>query len=149
MSLKIIKKGYEIDHINGDKDYEKYNWLENIRILSKKDHEKKTRKENPDHGKIIGKKTEKKIVAIHISTGEKQDFDSITQAAEVLNLKGTSITRVMKGTGKRKVTKTGNYTFEYKEMENLKGEIWKDVTSDIINFYEKRREYLKSKRSDM
>ena len=94
---EYIPAGFEIDHIDNNKHN---NHIDNLQLL--------THKEN------CTKSTAVSIVSICIKTGEKNFFISMSEAAKVLELDVSNISKIVKKQRNRiKSKKTGLwYTFE-------------------------------------
>lgn len=64
------------------------------------------------HREIMYKNMRKPIIAINLITGEELIFCSLEEAAKVLNLQGSNVSRVLRGDQNRKQHK--GWTFKYK-----------------------------------
>lgn len=115
----IIPSEYDIDHIDGNSTNNK---LENLQLLTRKQHSQKTLKQNPNRGKLAGKKTAMQIVAYNLQSEEKTIFASIQEAARLITkATATKICAVLKG---RRSSHAG-FHFKYiNKMEILQDEIW-------------------------
>ena len=114
----IVKKGYEIDHIDGNKLNNK---LENLQSLKAADHHKKTSRDNPDTGRKVGIKLSKAIVAINIETKKETLYTSLTEAS--LAIPGSTITKICSVLQSRRKSHQG-YTFIYHKADDIDDEIW-------------------------
>lgn len=120
---EIIPDNYEIDHINQNP---KDNSINNLQCLSKKEHCKKTQKDNPDRGKKAGKTQSSPGTAYNSTTNSTIKFESIVDLSEKIGSHSSNIHRYLR-TGKSPPCGYSKITFD-KNLE-IEGEDWKEHPS--------------------
>jgi hypothetical protein len=122
----LVPDGYEIDHIENDKQNNK---LSNLQCLTTKEHHIKTVKDNPNMSAKTALKLSKPIIAINLETSIETEYASLTEASS--NLPGTTITKICSVLQGRRKTHQG-YTFKYQEInEHIQDEIWVCLTNPL------------------
>lgn len=98
----VIPQGYQIDHIDNNPQN---NRLQNLQLLTASENNKKRFADNKNLGKQINKSKRKKIKCINNNI----IYESISTAAEKLNLYSQNISKVLHG----KYKHTGSYQFQW------------------------------------
>lgn len=116
---EIIENNYDIDHIDTNV---KNNNIENLQLLTKKEHSRKTYLDNIDRGKKAGLSQGRRGVAINSETNEKIIFLSINDLSKKINSSSANIHRYLRT---NKYPPKGFDNIQFEDYNKIENEIWK------------------------
>lgn len=133
LNQRTVPNGMQVDHIDANP---LNNILENLQILTIRDHCAKTRKDNPCLHKKMGLTRSKAVIATCIASGLTTSFSSATLAGRTLKISSRNISLCVR----RKIKRIQGYSFALDEefadsQRNLPDEVWCSVDSHAAQSY--------------
>lgn len=129
-----ISLDYDIDHVDQNPGNNKFN---NLQILTKKEHCKKTAEQNPERSKKATKNISQSIISYRVDEDGKiineKKFDSINQASFILSQTENISTkgiwrRIKKSINTQKCDPSGYYWINvFANNDDLEDEIWRQI----------------------
>jgi len=121
----IIPPEFDIDHKDANPLNNKFN---NLQILTRKEHGKKTSEQNPEKGKKAGVKSSYQIVRFkkdeHDNRTDEMSFDSMNEATRIVS---ATQKRIMRSINGYIPDSEGYYWIRTEDDNDIIGEEWRQV----------------------